>query len=120
MAYGFAQRVVANDPDEVFNQARTAARDAGFGIGPVRRTRGVLRERYLPIDDGRVGGRLWVWALAPGLSVAYLGLRDFGALAWLAHPHARKKLGREAAALLEAVGDEPDLKRYPYLRAAAA
>src|SRR5688500_15284148 len=116
MAYGFAQRVVSGDPDEVFTEARKAARGGGFGIGPVRRTRGFLRERFLPLDDGRVGGRLWVWALAPGLSVAYLGLHDSGALAWLGLPMARRKLNAEAATFLEQVGDEPDPVAARYLR----
>jgi hypothetical protein len=119
MAYGFAQRVVKGDPDDVFAEARTAARGEGFGIGPVRRTRGFLRERFLPIDDGRVGGRLWVWAIAPGLSVAYLGLRDSGALAWLDLPLARKKLRLEAARFIEQVGEEPDPVQARYFRLAA-
>jgi hypothetical protein len=118
MAYGYAQRVIAAEPDEVFRTARTAARDRGFGIGAVRRTRGFLRERFLPIDDGRVGGRLWVWGLGPNLSVAYLGLRDLGGLAWLGLPAARKKLQGEAWDMLEELGPDADPLQARYLRAA--
>ncbi len=118
MAYGFAQRVVKGDPDQVFAEARKAAREDGFGTGTIRRTQGFLRERFLPIDDGRVGGRLWVWGIGPDLSVAYLGLRDLGGLAWLGLPAARKKLQRDAADLLQRVGPEPDPIEARYLRAA--
>ena len=111
MPYGFAQRVVKATPDAVLRTARLAAREAGLVTGPTRDPNGAFGERYLPLIDGRTTGRLWVWPLASGLSVTYLGFSDDSALARAITPSARKRLRRKAEWLIERVGARPQAER---------
>lgn len=108
MPYGFAQRVVLGTPEEVLRSARRAAADVGLVTGPVRDVRGYFRERYLPLADGTRTGRLWVWPIARGLSVVYLGLRDDRAAARLAGPSLSARLRRLAETIVDALGERPD------------
>ena len=111
MPYGFAQRVVEATPETILKNARRAAREAGLVTGPVRNPHGAFDERYLPIVDGPVTGRLWVWALTSRLSVAYLGLSDGSPFALVTPIAAQRRLRRRAGWLLDQVGAEPAFER---------
>lgn len=110
MAYGFAQRVIRTDPQTVFRTARREASERGYRVGRVSRRAGMMGERLVRLLAGPVEGRLWVWPIAPGISVAYLGLDEDAspAPAWRS-----RRLDRTAAELLDGLPEARPLTEEP-------
>ncbi len=70
-----------------------------MSAGPTRDPGGYLRERVVPLEDGRSRARLWVWKIGPRRSAAYLGLDQRSWAAWVPFGLwcARRRAMRRAA-----------------------